>query len=100
MYPIAIDRPMIVGRLSACDICIDDVTVSRRHCTITQDGDELVIRDEGSVNGSYINGAHLTTGEQRLRHRDILQIGKAAFLVEEVPEIEADAPVLVAVAAG
>lgn len=99
LYQIEPERPMVVGRIPASDICIDDITVSRRHCTIAQSGEDLIVRDEGSVNGSYVNGMHLKAGERRLRHRDILQIGKAAFLVEELPEAEADIPVFVAAAA-
>jgi pSer/pThr/pTyr-binding forkhead associated (FHA) protein len=87
-----------VGRLRSSDIWIDDIGVSRRHCTITQCGDDLIVLDLGSMNGSYINGVHWKTGERRLRHRDILQIGKAAFMIEEVAELQPDRPVLVVAA--
>jgi pSer/pThr/pTyr-binding forkhead associated (FHA) protein len=89
---------LTVGRLRASDIWIDDIGVSRRHCTITQSGEDLIVQDLGSMNGSYINGTHWKSGERRLRHRDILQIGKAAFMIEEVAELKPDRPVFVAAA--
>ncbi|MFH1844226.1 MAG: FHA domain-containing protein, partial [bacterium] len=43
------NRQMIVGRTMACDIQIDDVTVSRRHAVIERRGEDYLIRDLGST---------------------------------------------------
>jgi pSer/pThr/pTyr-binding forkhead associated (FHA) protein len=95
LFDIPPEQPVVVGRLQTADIRVDDVTVSRKHCTLTQKGDVLVVRDENSVNGSYVNGVKLSAVERRLQHRDILQVGKVALMVEEVAELEADAPIFV-----
>ncbi|WP_122820547.1 FHA domain-containing protein [Varibaculum vaginae] len=63
-----------VGRKPNCDIFLDDVTVSRKHAVFVRDDTGYVMRDAGSLNGTYINrervdSAHLKTG-------DIVQIGK------------------------
>ncbi len=99
LYIIPPEQSVVVGRLQTADIRVDDITVSRKHCTLRQTGDVLMVRDENSVNGSYVNGVKLTAAERRLQHRDILQVGKVALMVEEVVELEADPPIIVAAGA-
>jgi pSer/pThr/pTyr-binding forkhead associated (FHA) protein len=95
LFAIPPEQPVVVGRLQSADIRVDDVTVSRKHCTLKQTGDMLFVRDENSVNGSYVNGVKLNTTERLLLHRDILQVGKVALMVEEVAEPAADEPIFV-----
>jgi len=58
----------------------DDSTVSRRHATITKIDGEYTIRDEGSSNGTFVNGARIT--EQKLKPGDEVQIGGTRFRFE------------------
>jgi pSer/pThr/pTyr-binding forkhead associated (FHA) protein len=44
-----------LGRHPDSDISLDDISVSRRHAEIRHDGDEFVLRDVGSLNGTYVN---------------------------------------------
>jgi hypothetical protein len=44
-----------LGRHPDSDISLDDISVSRRHAEIRHDGDEYVLRDAGSLNGTYVN---------------------------------------------
>lgn len=67
-------RNVDLGRHPDSAICLDDVTVSRRHAVIEVDGGEYRIQDMGSLNGTYINQNRIETGT--LRHGDELQIGK------------------------
>lgn len=56
--------------------------VSRQHAVISARNSRITIRDVGSANGSYINGARLQPEiEYRLRHGDHLTIGKLQFQV-------------------
>lgn len=55
----------------------NDNTVSRRHARILRQGDGWVIRDEGSSNGTWVNGVRVT--EQPLRPGDEIQIGATFF---------------------
>src|SRR5688572_10323320 len=43
------------GRHPDSDIFLDDVTVSRKHATFTREGNTFVVRDVGSLNGTYVN---------------------------------------------
>jgi pSer/pThr/pTyr-binding forkhead associated (FHA) protein len=63
------------GRHPESDIFLDDITVSRRHVEITQiDGGTFVIRDVGSLNGTYVNRERIE--EATLAPGDEVQIGK------------------------
>ena len=62
-----------IGRAVDSGIFLDDVTVSRKHATITFDQD-FTFTDAGSLNGSYLNNQRATTAS--LKSGDEIQIGK------------------------
>ena len=55
-FALGDSREVIVGRDETCDIRILAKSVSREHCSIEQDGEELVLRDLGSSGGTYMDG--------------------------------------------
>jgi pSer/pThr/pTyr-binding forkhead associated (FHA) protein len=63
------------GRHPDSDIFLDDVTVSRRHAEVVHGSDGYVLRDVGSLNGTYLNRERIET-EAPLQNGDELQIGK------------------------
>lgn len=78
---IMLDRAMLViGRHPTCDARLDSIRVSRRHCCMTQDNGELVVRDLGSTNGIRINGQRVEMG--RLRPGDELSIAHFRFRLD------------------
>jgi hypothetical protein len=62
------------GRHPDSDIFLDDVTVSRRHAEFVRDGDSFVVRDVGSLNGTYLNRGRIDAAS--LAGGDEVQIGK------------------------
>lgn len=62
------------GRHPESDIFFDDITVSRRHVSIERRGGRFVLRDVGSLNGTYVNRERVD--EAVLSHGDELQIGR------------------------
>jgi pSer/pThr/pTyr-binding forkhead associated (FHA) protein len=62
------------GRSPEADIFLDDVTVSRRHCEFRASEGGFVVRDSGSLNGTYVNRER--TESARLNAGDEVQIGK------------------------
>ena len=47
---------MTIGRSTDCDIVIDNKLVSRRHSVIQKIRDVFFLKDEGSTNGTFLNG--------------------------------------------
>jgi predicted component of type VI protein secretion system len=84
---IPVDRAMVVvGRHPQCDARLDSIRVSRRHCCMTEDNGEIVVRDLGSTNGIRINGQRVEAG--RLRPGDELSIAHIRYRLEGVPSHE------------
>ena len=70
----AIGDRALIGRSPECDVFLDDVTVSRRHAELTQDGKVFTIRDLGSLNGTFVNRRRIESSV--LEDDDEVQIGK------------------------
>jgi len=68
-----------VGRHPKSDIFLDDVTVSRKHAQFRREGDGFVVRDVGSLNGTYVNRERIDTTV--VRTGDEVQIGKFRLVV-------------------
>jgi hypothetical protein len=77
--PVA-DRPIVIGRLSSCDIPLGDPQVSRRHAEVRRDAEGFAVFDLGSTNGTVVNGAPVR--ERRLADGDELRIGSATIRFE------------------
>ncbi len=69
-----------VGREAGNDLIISDPTVSRRHARIVQEGGTLVLYDEGSTNGTFVNEQRIT--RQPLKPGDVVRFGNVRFRVE------------------
>jgi pSer/pThr/pTyr-binding forkhead associated (FHA) protein len=63
-----------VGRHPESDIFLDDITVSRRHAEFIRSGSHYLVRDSGSLNGTYVNRERVEEAE--LSSGDEVQIGK------------------------
>ena len=64
----------LIGRHPESDILLDDITVSRRHAEVIKTASALIVRDLGSLNGTYVNQTRVD--EFALKHGDELQVGK------------------------
>lgn len=71
-------RPFVMGRSSAAEVHVRDPKLSRQHCEIHATADGYFIRDLGSRNGTFVNGARIT--EARIGNGDRIQIGLTRFL--------------------
>jgi pSer/pThr/pTyr-binding forkhead associated (FHA) protein len=63
-----------VGRHPESEIFLDDITVSRRHAEFVRSASGYVVRDVGSLNGTYVNRERID--EVPLSSGDEVQIGK------------------------
>ena len=84
-FPVPDGQAIVIGRSGGNSIQIHDSKISRHHCEVRATPDGWFIRDLGSKNGTFVNGARIT--EARLRTDDRIQIGLARLLFRcEVPE--------------
>lgn len=74
-------RTLVVGRSSACDVPIRDLTVSRHHGEVEAAATGLRVRDLGSTNGTFINGVRISEGVASPGTR--VAFGKVIFQVME-----------------
>jgi transcriptional regulator with GAF, ATPase, and Fis domain len=68
----------VIGRDIAATICLNSRSASRRHCIIRREGDQYLIRDMGSSNGTLVNGLPVT--ECVLRHGDRIAVSDSLFV--------------------
>jgi transcriptional regulator with GAF, ATPase, and Fis domain len=85
-FPLNGDQ-VSIGRESASSVSLNHNSVSRRHCLIRRNGDEFVICDLESFNGTFVNGVPVK--EQTLAHADQIKIGRIAllFLLDESEDL-------------
>ena len=69
-----------VGRGPDNDVVIDHASVSYHHCELQLGLDFLVVRDCGSTNGTFVNGARIT--EARMEPGQDLRMGQVVVTVE------------------
>ncbi len=66
--------PNLIGRTTTNTIQLDDQSVSRQHAEINRGESGITVRDLGSKNGSYVNGA-LITDATVIGHKDVVKTG-------------------------
>jgi pSer/pThr/pTyr-binding forkhead associated (FHA) protein len=73
-----LDEPVVsIGRLESNDIRLEDPFVSRHHCLIRNEGDEYMIEDLSSANGTFINGQRVN--RVSLGEGSLIEIGGSRF---------------------
>lgn len=91
-YPVGAgpDRIESIGRAAENDIVVEDPSVSSVHGELTwQSGPSVVaIRDLGSTNGTFINGAQVGDQFAILSDGEVLSIGDAAFVYVTIDSLE------------
>ncbi len=71
---------MLIGRGEDCDLRPRTGLISRHHCVINVTDSQVLVKDLGSKNGTYVNGNRIET-EQGLQASDTVSIGPLKFEV-------------------
>ena len=79
------DAPALVGRDSK-QLPLSDNTVSRRHCEIVPENGNWVIKDMGSANGTYVNGARVDK-QYTLKLGDQIRVGRTLMVFGAQPGV-------------
>ena len=73
-------KPVIIGRLPESEIQVREAFISRVHAGIGHAGGSFTLKDLGSTNGTYRNGARVF--ECNLANGDKVQVGNATLVFE------------------
>lgn len=91
---ISLDVPRIViGRSRGSDVRVPDPSVSARHATIRQRGAEYLLLDEGSVNGTFVDGYRLSPGSPvLLGPKTSVRVGRVWLEIKLEQSVPSDQP--------
>src|SRR6266542_2312121 len=73
-----------LGRHPNNSIQLLDKIVSKEHCIIEQRGEHWVLRDLGSLNGTFVNNDRVR-GEAPLKHGDEISLGATKGRFDDAP---------------
>jgi pSer/pThr/pTyr-binding forkhead associated (FHA) protein len=69
---------VVIGRGTECDVVIQDLKASRRHCQLSRKEDGFLLEDLGSRNGTFVNGQRIAA-PVLLKANHTFQIGDTMF---------------------
>jgi pSer/pThr/pTyr-binding forkhead associated (FHA) protein len=70
-------QPVVVGRGASCDVRLPDASVSFRHAVLRAQGQDFVLVDEGSTNGTWVGGVRVAPRTSRIvRTGDLVRVGR------------------------
>ena len=81
---------LTLGRAKPADVVINDQSLSRVHASLNRDGDRVWIIDEGSTNGSLVNGATVPASGTPLRDGDEIYLGNTTVVVSFSQSVSTD----------
>jgi DNA-binding NtrC family response regulator len=82
-YPLG--AALKIGKAPDNDVVIDHPTVSRNHLVVRRQGDQFLVQDLGSTNGTFIDGAQVR--EAYLRAGALLEVGDVQLRFQ--PQVKA-----------
>jgi pSer/pThr/pTyr-binding forkhead associated (FHA) protein len=78
-YPVA--PMMTIGRLSDNAVVVDNPAVSSHHACVFREGNDFIIEDLQSTNGTFVNGTRVI--RQPLQHGDVVLVGKHKLVFDQ-----------------
>ena len=80
------------GRTDASQVVIaEDKGLSRRHATLRRSGESVLLFDEGSTNGTTVNGRRVSAEGQTLSDGDEIRIGNETAITVSIKRAQAAA---------
>ncbi|MGV3774645.1 MAG: FHA domain-containing protein [Verrucomicrobiales bacterium] len=69
---------VVIGRGKDCDVVIEDIKASGKHCKLTRQKDAFLLEDLASKNGTYVYGSRIST-LVILKKNQTFKIGDTVF---------------------
>ncbi len=79
LFPLRDGREVTIGRSGDVDLVLAEDNVSRRHAKLTVRGDDILLQDLGSTNGTCVNGERVK--KATLREGDRVLVGSVILKV-------------------
>jgi len=79
------EEKAVIGRIEDNQITLPFTNVSRHHAAVYKSGEDYILEDNGSTNGSYVNGVKVA--RCALRPNDLIQIGESRIYYTEREEL-------------
>ena len=76
--PADAEAGITLGRSRECDCVVSEPSVSRRHAELRRDGEQWLLRDLGSRNGTRVNGVRVLE-ETEVKPGDRVSLGEARY---------------------
>ncbi len=83
---VELARELSVGRTPQAQLVLDDEGLSRVNTTFFIDGDEVLVADENSTNGTFVNGERISGRPVVLRNGDRLKLGSHTTIRVEIDD--------------
>lgn len=84
-----LEFPAVVGRLPGCAVVLNSSQASRKHAQFEQHGDDIVLLDLGSTNGTFVNRERIQH-PTLIQNGDVLHFASQEFLALTAEETEED----------
>jgi len=81
---IAVENEVSIGRTELADVVIDDSGLSKKNTTFFVDDGELWVADEGSTNGTFVNGEKIEGRPRVVRSGDEVTLGSGTTIRVEI----------------
>ncbi|MCE1253294.1 MAG: FHA domain-containing protein [Anaerolineae bacterium] len=91
-YPLE-KGEITIGRDLGNDIVINDPEVSRHHSRLFLQGENYILEDRGSTNGTSVNGQRLL-GPYTLRPGELITLGEHVSFIFENAQLDPDATII------
>jgi pSer/pThr/pTyr-binding forkhead associated (FHA) protein len=81
-------QSVVLGRGASCDVRLPDASVSHRHASLRVQGQDFLVHDEGSVNGTFVGGVRVAPRTSRIvRSGDLVRLGRVwiELLLDQSP---------------
>ena len=81
---VTVENELSIGRTELASVVLDDAGLSRVNTTFFVDEGELLVADENSTNGTFLNGERIEGRPRVLRDGDVLKIGTYTSIRVEI----------------
>jgi len=77
-----LELPAIIGRSRSTDVKLEHPLISRHHCEVYEVDGRMMLRDLGSLNGTFVDGTRLTEQAMPIEPGGEFSVGPVTFRAE------------------